>query len=215
MALPQSALEQLSHRPTQGSPVWFGQLLMFSATIFFIAVAVFLGVKYGYQKYINGKVQQLNADIQKYAQNIPVEDQQRTIDFYAQLVNLRTLLGDHVAASQLFNWLEDNTAANVYYTKFNLNVPQRQLALGGVSRSLDDAAAQFKIFQARSEIDHYVFTNARFDSQKNTWDFDATLFFTPKFFKLSPGQVPGAGTPLPVTPPAAFSTSTPSSTPQR
>src|SRR6185369_9306539 len=148
MALPQSAIEQLSHRPKAGSPGWFGQLFMFSATLFFIAAVIFLGMKYGYQTYVNNKVTQLKADIEKYAQNIPLEDQQRTINFYAQLVNLKALLASHVVVSPLFNWLEDNTVANVYYTKFILSVPNRQLSLGGIARSLDDVTGQFNVFQS-------------------------------------------------------------------
>lgn len=206
MALPQPAIEQLSQRPTPKSQGWFSQLLMFSATLLFITLVVYAGLAFGYKPYVNAQVQSLNQQIQGFSAEIPVQDQQNTIDFYAQLVNLQTILNSHVAASPVFQWLEANTDGNVYYTALSLSVPNQQLTLSGVAKTVNDANGQLQIFQQSPQVQRATFSDIQYDSGKNDWDFDATLFFSPSFFNFTNSS--GANVPAGLVPNASSSAAT-------
>lgn len=183
MALPAPAIEQLSsHRRSSATQGWFGQLLLFAAFLFAITLVVYLGLIFGYKPYINAQVKDLDEQIKKFALDIPVEDQRNTMSFYAQLVNLRSLLDSHVALTPLFTWLETHTMPGVYYTRFALAVPNRQLILAGVARSMEEATGQLQVFQHRPEIERFTFNTIRFDTAKNGWEFEATIAFKASFF---------------------------------
>src|SRR3989344_1044323 len=170
MALPTSAVEQLSRRRDR-SPGWFSQLLLFSGSIFAISVIVYAGLVFGYKPYINRQVAALDDQIQQFSQEIPDVVQNKSFSFYSQLVNLRTFLDGHVLMSPLFTWLQDHTISNVYYTKFSLNTLTRQLSLGGVARTLGDVASQLAAFQDAPGVQNVFFNNVSVDS-KGLWQFD-------------------------------------------
>ena len=58
MALPQKVLEQLGREPPK-TPGWAGQFLMFSSTIFFVSLVVYIGLVFGYRPYITSEVKKL------------------------------------------------------------------------------------------------------------------------------------------------------------
>src|SRR3989344_1296726 len=133
MALPQKVLEQLGREPPK-TPGWAGQFLMFSGTLFFIAAFVYLGLVFGYRPYLASEVRKLQDQINIFIQQIPVEEQGKIINFYSQLLNLRSLLANHAVSSHFFNLIEDNTQVNVYYDRFDLSLRTRELRVGGAGK---------------------------------------------------------------------------------
>src|SRR6266850_2985386 len=113
MALPQKVVEQLGREPPK-TPGWSGKLLMFSGTIFFIALAIYLGLSFGYKPYLSGEIDKINADIDQFGQQVSVADQLKLLSFYSQLGNIKALLATQIVGLRAFDWVEQNTQVNTY-----------------------------------------------------------------------------------------------------
>ncbi len=179
MALPEQVVDRLSREPVH-TPGWSGQLLMFAATIFFISLGVYLGLMFGYKPYLDSKISGLDAQIQKFTQEIPLSDQEQLASFYSQLSNLGGILKKHVVSSPLFDWLEKHTDANVFYAKFNFNPGTNQLALTGTAKTTNDFVQQIQAFQGESAVER-INVNSLTSSSNGTWQFDLVLFLRPDF----------------------------------
>lgn len=178
MPVPQLGIDQLSQRAPR-SPAWFGQLIMFAATLFVITLAIFLGIRFGYQPYLNSRIAGLNARIAQFGQEVPVAEQDRIAQFYSQVVNLRGLLGKHVATSGFLVWLERTTVRDVALTKVHLNVTNRQVAISALARTMPDVASQLAVYQGDAAVERVDFRNV---TQTATgWQFDVTLYLKPGF----------------------------------
>ena len=182
MALPEKIVDQLGHDPLR-TPGWAGQILMFSGTIFFISLVIYLGLDFGYKAYLNSSLKTLQDQLQTFSQQVPVEDQKKIISFYSQISNLKTVLANHVFSSQLFGWLEKNTQVNVSYDKFNLNTTNNQLSLSGTAKTMDDVNQQMVIFQSQENVSKIALGNIGFTG--GVWRFETTLSFQPGYFGRS------------------------------
>jgi len=182
MPLPQKVIEQLGREPPK-TPGWSGQLLMFSSTIFLLSLVIYFGITFGYKAYLSSDLKKAEDEKQQLSQQVPVEEQAKIVSFYSQVVNLQSVLSAHVYSSQLFDWLEKNTQANVYFNRFTLGIANNQMTLGGVGKTMDDVNQQFVIFQSRPEIKRMNVTNVSFGA--GLWQFDASLFFEPGYFRRS------------------------------
>lgn len=181
MALPQKVIEQLGRAPVK-TPGWSGQLLMFSSTIFFISLVVYLGLIFGYRPYLNSQVKRLNDKIQSLSQQIPLDDQKKIINFYAQLVNLKAVLNGHIFTTPIFGWLEKNTQLNVYYTRLGLNAQNRQVTVVGLAKTVNDLVEQIKIFDDDPGVVKLNFGNSSIGTG-GFWQFSLILTLTPEMFK--------------------------------
>lgn len=179
MALPQQAIEQLAREPVR-TPGWSGRLLMFSSTIFLISLFVYLGIRFGYGPYLNAQVKELDVKIASFAEQIPVSEQEKIINFYSQLVNLRKILDNYPFTSRLIGWLEKNTEVNVYFTKFRFNVASRELELAGQAKNAEDASQQFRIFKEQEEVERLSINQVNL-IQRGIVEFEVALSFTPRF----------------------------------
>jgi len=189
MALPQKVIEQLGREPAT-TPGWSGQLLMFTSTLFFISLFVYLGLAFGYSPYLSAQENKVQDQIQAFSQQIPVDQQVQLANFYSQISNLRTLLADHVISSPVFAWLEKNTEANIYFNKFSLTPSTSQLEVGGNAPSLDDVDQQLLIFKSQPEIQRIEIGSITLSN--NVWQFDFTLHFNPGYFYASGKPIPAA-----------------------
>ncbi len=183
MPLPEQVVERLGREPVR-TPGWSGQLLMFAATIFFISLAIYLGLVFGYQPYLKSEVNKLENQIQRFSQEIPQADQESLASFYSQLLNLDSLLRKHTTSSPLFNWLEKYTQPNIYYTKFDFNSGNRQLFLSGFAKTTADFVQQLQIFQADPQVERLT-VNSLTLSVSGTWQFNIILFLNPNLLSQS------------------------------
>lgn len=182
MALPQKIIDQLGREPS-ATPGWTGQILMFSGTLFFISLVIYFGIDFGYRSYVTSQVKKLKDQVQAFSEQVPVEDQKKIIDFYSQTSNLKTVLSSHIFSSQLLSWLERNSQINVTYDKFNLNIGNNQVILGGSAKTMDDINQQFIVFQSQKEVSKVAIGNINFSG--NLWRFEVTLTFAPGYFNRS------------------------------
>lgn len=177
-------------------------------------LVLYFGLAYGYHAYLASSVTKLDQNIAQFGEQIPQADQDKTAQFYSQLVNLRELLKSHTVASPLFAVLERTALPNVYYSKLNANTSTNEVDITGAAKSLEDAAAEVALLEQQPEVARVHIVNA--GSQNNAWQFTMNVFFAPDILHANGAagaaaiHVPPAP---PVTAPASTSSQATSSTP--
>jgi hypothetical protein len=180
MAFPQQLGDRLGREQAQASG-WSGQLLMFSGTIFFISLAVYFGLVFGYEPYLEGQVASLDKQIKSFDIQIPQEEQGKLISFYSQVINLQNILDRHTVSSKLFSWLEKNTSKNVYYAKLNTSsiagsANPVQVNVAGFSKTPEDFSKQIIVFQRDPLVQRIAINNFSAPTEGSQWRFEVTLF---------------------------------------
>ena len=110
-----------------------------------------------------------------------VEDQERFINFYSQLVNLKTVLDRHSFTANIFQFLEAKTLGNVYYTDADFSETDNSLTLKGVTAASVALISQLSIFDEAPEIEKVEINQITTDRQGVV--FSLTAEFSPDFFK--------------------------------
>jgi len=180
MALPQKAIEQLSREPVQ-TPGWSSKLLMWSSTLFFISLATYFGLRFGYQPYLITQQNEVQDEIERFTQQIPVEEQEKIITFYSQLANVRTLLANQTIASALMPWLESYTHQSVSFSSFSANLAQATIAMTGEALTLTALAEQIAAFQETPDVLEFEFPGAA-KTDEGRWGFTVNLTLDPALF---------------------------------
>jgi hypothetical protein len=211
MALPPQVIEQLGREPAP-TPGWSGRLLMFTFTLFILSVIGYVGLAFGYAKYLDAEIRKIDREIKNQSQQIPEEEKGAILTFFSQLSNLRSILDKHVNASSVFNLLEATTHPKIYYTRLTLNSDRYEAVLTGIATSVSDVTEQAKIFQDRPEIKKVSLGNM--NGVKDGWQFEINLGLAPEFLTSQSANI--GNLPSAMSTSTSTSTSTPTSTlPQR
>lgn len=184
MALPQKVIEQLGREPAS-TPGWSSRLLMFSSTVFFIALAIYLGITFGYRPYVESDVQKLKDQMESFSQEVPKDDQAKLFAFYGQINNLKTLLKNHVLSSQSIEWLEQDTQTNVFFSRFTFQNAKHVVILSGAARTIPDFIQQVQRFQRDPLVTRVSFQQLTF-ADRVGWQFDLALSVSSTAFTGSP-----------------------------
>jgi hypothetical protein len=173
MALPPSAIEQLSRDPLR-TPGWSGRLLMFSVTLLFISIAGYAGLTFGYEPYLTNRIQEAKSEMDQLSRKASAEEQSKVLSFYSQLVNVKNLIDGHTYPTLLFKWIETATHPNVYFVKFDFNAKNRTVSLLGTAKNVRDVTEQIEIFEKRPEVAQVSFSNVSVLGTGG-WQFDASV----------------------------------------
>lgn len=193
MALPQKAIEQLSRDPVR-TPGWSSRLLMFTSAVFFLSVAIGLGVRFGYIPILQKQLVAVKKEIADFETRTPLAEQEKIITFYSQIENLKNLIRTQNLASAFFPWLESKTHTSVSFKSLRLDPVKKEAQLQGNARSLRDVAEQLAAIEYVPEVQSIQFGSASF-SEKDFWSFGVTIIFKPAFFNTTAGFVaPGEDT---------------------
>ena len=209
----QPSYDQVSRRASR-SPAWFGQLIMFSVTLFILALVGYLGIVFGFRPYLESRVNTLDEEIQAFSQQVPADEQARIATFYSQIANLRTLLNKHTTTSAFLTWLERATVTRVQISKVNVNLNSRQIQITGLARTATDVAAQIVNFQNQPGVERVDFRNTS-EAANGLIQFNANItvvagFFTATALNISNSSASSESAP---STPESTSTSTPPVTP--
>lgn len=174
------------------TPGWSSGILMFTGTLFFISLAIYLGIIFGYNPYLTSRLKTAENNITKFTQKTPVDQQEKIIRFFSQISNLRNLLSDQQFASGVFPWLQDHTQANISYSGFNASLVKSQVNLSGEARTVRDLAEQIAVFENLPEIRDVTFSGTS-QNPAGFWTFSFVLSFDPKFLERQ--EIPVTTTP--------------------
>ena len=157
------------------------RLLIFSLTIFAFSVFIYIGLKFGYEPYLDKTATNLDKKIDALTKQVSSEDQNHFISFYSQLVNLQKVLNRHNFSSNIFNFLERNTVSTVFYEEASFTDENKTLILRGQADSNETLVNQLATFQNAPELEKVVL------NQMNLADgavaFQINLIFKEDFLK--------------------------------
>jgi hypothetical protein len=176
MPLPEKVIEQLGREPT-GTQGWALGALFFSGGLLFLALAVYAGLSFGYEPYLQSQLTSQQNKMNALDQSIPATQQAQLIEYYSQVANLQSLLQNHVNATQFFSWLEKNTEANIYYQSFTLSAGG-QVTLTAVGSTEADVNQQIAIFENAPEVSAVTVSSvsaAPVVGGGGGWTFNVTL----------------------------------------
>ena len=200
MPLPQKVIEQLGREPAR-TPGWSVKLLMVSSVIFMLALGAYVGVEFGYEKYLQNQLDALDEQITKASASVSSADVDTVRKFYSQLTNVKMLLDQHIAMSRLFTWLETNTLQQVTWSDLALRQGTNEIQMNGRAVAMNDYVNELQHLEAQPEVQKVTSQNVRFDDTSGAWDFDVRVVFRQGFFVAALGATNGgAPTNTPASP---------------
>ncbi|MGC9968163.1 MAG: hypothetical protein ABSC29_00295 [Minisyncoccia bacterium] len=177
MALPQQVIDRLTREPPE-TPGWSLGLLTFSCGILAIALAVYFGLTFGYEPYLDAQTAQLSTQINTLTKSISSDDRAKFITFYSEIVNVKTAVANHVVFSRFLSWLEKNTEANVYYSHLAFSAGNK-IALSGAAKTEADVNQQAAIFEAAPEVRAVDLSSVVLSATGGQWQFNMILTMDP------------------------------------
>lgn len=163
---------------------WPWRILLFAIVIFALSLLIYFGLRFGYGPYLDSRSETLDRNLAELTQGVNLEDQERFVNFYSQLVNLKTVLEKHPFPSNTFSFLERNTLGRVYFSRADLDVGQRTLRLKGFAASIQGLAEQIAVLENSTDVDSVLVEDVGLSGGGTA--FSASLTFKPEFFTKSP-----------------------------
>ena len=170
--------EQFVTEPAAVGFPW--RLFIFSLVLFLLSVLIYFGLKFGYETYLQKQSASVDSQLSQLANAVSQQDQQQFMNFYSQLVNLKTVFGSHVFSANVFPFLEQNTLPQVYYTNAKFTASSDDLTLAGQAASLQVLAEQMAEFEQSSELRLATLTATNFNPG-GTVSFSIDLTFQPSY----------------------------------
>ncbi|MDP2629426.1 MAG: hypothetical protein Q8P45_01830 [Candidatus Harrisonbacteria bacterium] len=146
------------------APSFSWRLFTFSLVIFIVVIAIFLGLRLGYEPFLRSRIVSADEQLAEIGRQIPETEQERFISFYSQLLNLQSLLSNHTNLAPFFETLEANTHVGVFFTSMNFDVAQQKITLEGVAPDYDVLGQQLSRLEQVSLFDRYLLS----ESQENS-----------------------------------------------
>ena len=168
-------VEPLSKKKSSG---WMTNLITIAIIVFVVIFGLYFVANF-YDNYIRKSIADINTKIKDLAKEISVEDRNEVLTFYSQLVNLKTLLANHVYPSNIFSRLELITHPQVTFTTFSYENKTSIIKLEGYARDLNVLAQQLLALQKTTD-----FVKITVSDIKNAADnvqFGVEINFNPTF----------------------------------
>ena len=185
MEQPKSFIEQALSKPEELEVGWPWRLLVLACFIFGITLVIFLGMKFGYEPYLDKKIKTLDAEIDKLNQSFTQSQVDNFIKFYSQLSNLKILLNNHIFGSNILKFLEENSLKNLTYSGLDLDVSRKETKLSGTISSYELLAQQLEIFRQSPLVKEVFFKKSKKNDQGGV-DFEVVLILKNELFKETP-----------------------------
>jgi hypothetical protein len=163
------------------------KMLMFSAVLFGFFLLSYLGMKFGYETYLNGQVVAIGKQVTALENQVGQTEQKGFVEFYSQLSNLETVLNRHKFGGNIFSFLEANTLPSVYYTSATFSAGENSVAISGVATTIEDLVQQLSILQSAPNVDRAVLSKMGFTQDKKV-NFDVVIGLNDSFFKVAGTQ---------------------------
>lgn len=148
----QSPLEKELKTPEQLPVNLPWRILFVSIIAFGIMVFIYLGMLFGYKPFLDSQIKKVDMEISSLSKEIGKEQLKELITFYSQLTNIQKLFDSRVLASNVFDFLEETTHQNVYFTLMNLSTQKREVRLEGLSPSYRVLAEQLELFRKNPQV---------------------------------------------------------------
>jgi hypothetical protein len=168
-----------SFGPNKMPSGWLGKFLKFAIVLFVIVTVVYFLLHYVYLSFLDKKIAEIENNIKGLENEIPTQDREEVTSFYSQLVNLKTLLEEHLYSSLVFERLELITHPQVAFSSFEYDFQEGRLMLNGTAQDLQALAQQLLAFQKTTDFSKIELSDVR--QGTNKLNFSVEIFFKPSF----------------------------------
>ncbi len=173
---PQGGEQFAPERIAVGLP-W--RLMLISVALFGLVILIFFGLRIGYRSYLDGRADVLDQSLEGLSSTVSVADQEKFVNFYSQMINLKSALDQHTFSSNIFTYLERNTIGQVYYTEAEIKARDRALVVRGVAATFDALAQQITVLNRTAEVQSIVLEDI--DLRNGQAFFSLTITFKGDF----------------------------------
>lgn len=168
-----SAAEQF--RPEEATVGWLWNIFIFSVVIFGSVALLYVGMEFGYGKYLANEKEKAQSEIDALKSKISAEDQNNLSEFYSQVYNVNRLLSRHVIVSRLLDLLGANTNTAVYYTKFGYTRSSNIFTISGIAPSFEFIPKQLEALRRLPEVKEVILSNAAEEENAIKFNIRVTL----------------------------------------
>ncbi len=125
-----------------------GGILYLLGTVVFVVALIASGLVFGYQKYLEGQIAKMEADLAQARQNLEPELIAELSRADKRFIAAEEIIKNHQTLSELFNILESLTLQNVAFSSFGYKNDSAGMnfLLEGEARSYATVAYQAKVF---------------------------------------------------------------------
>lgn len=168
MAYTQSALQTELSKQREASAGWPWRLMTLSFIIFLTVVAVYAGMKFGFENtYLQRQLKQADAEVNTIIKSVSTEEQKQIFDFYSQLSNIDMLLKRQGKAVQYVEAVEKNTLKDIVYTNIDIKIDERATTLKADGKTLayGSIVQQIELYKKMPNVKEVKMTGARVAGQ--------------------------------------------------
>ncbi|OIO50921.1 MAG: hypothetical protein COV41_03080 [Candidatus Brennerbacteria bacterium CG11_big_fil_rev_8_21_14_0_20_43_10] len=155
-------------------------LLFGSAMLLLVAAALYLFCA-GYAKVAQDQAVSLDQEIQSTVASLSKDEVTKVLTLDSQIRQLRILLPQHIAASRIFDMLEQNTLPKVTFTSMSFNTDTGSLQLSGTAQSLQDVSLQAAAFKQIPEVKDVAIKDIGITKNASTFNFKLDISIARSF----------------------------------
>jgi hypothetical protein len=156
------------------------RLMIFSFVLFAFSIFIFLGLRFGYETYLDNQLETLNEEINQLTTEISEGEQQEFLGFYSQFRNLDKVLEGRMFGHNVFDFLESYTLPFVAYSEAEYSASSREIRLNGVAQNMKYLVEQMNIFGEASEVSEVDLVSV--DLFTGQVGFEIRLIFSSSYF---------------------------------
>ncbi|MEE8131879.1 MAG: PilN domain-containing protein [Candidatus Paceibacterota bacterium] len=158
------------------------RILLLAIIVFSAMVFIYLGMLLGYRPYLNSQIKKVEQEISELNKKIDEGEQKNLTEFYSQLANIQKLFNSHIAASNIFDFLEENTHQDVYFISMDLSIKDREVKLAGLSSSYKVLAEQLELLRLSHQTEQVFLKDSQL--KEGSVSFIIDLILKPEIFSL-------------------------------
>jgi len=168
---------QTSMRTVQVQRV-FGILPFMGIVLLFLALAI-LGGLFLYKGFLERQIQSLHASIGRLEADFDPPLIQELSRISRRIESSKSLLGQRLVPSRLFQFLEENTLAEVRFSDFSFDVSRGDVIMSGEAKSYTALAQEDEILKKHPSVKRVGFSNFSLQPSGNV-NFEVEINFDPR-----------------------------------
>lgn len=95
------------------------------------------------------------ADVEKSKAALATAENQlyekKVLDYKKKIDDFANIISSHKISSGIFNFIEEKTVKNIWFSQFNMSGASNEIKLSGEAQTLDALSQQINIFEANQE----------------------------------------------------------------
>ena len=140
---------------------WPWRFFMVSFVVFLSTILIYLGLVFGFEPFLSKQIEQKDQEIAQRGAAVSKEDQDKFIQIYSKVINIKSLVDNHIFSSNALLLLERVTHPRVYFTGMGMKVSDREVELDGVAGSFSALSEQLEAFAQTKGIERYSLTQSQ------------------------------------------------------